>query len=258
MSAKIVHLMAYEDPTASDLAELLEGVVLMPNWCSNGLRVIGPGSEAFIERAAKVSDDESRHTLFQEFHPMPQALEGRTWSSLEGEYFMRVPSSEAGSDTWWLPPEEQERWRLTEEMKDANYEKYGAKDWYDWHVKYWGTKWDTSAQFIEPNLFLFSTAWSPPIPWLETVSKDFPEAEFWLAYVERGMEFYGEVLVHNGTVDQVASDGGPFYSSTPDWDALDTIYEKKGLEAYEKAEREYLVPRLKTLLDEYQITSLGG
>jgi len=227
----------------------------MPNYCSNALKVSGPGREAFIERAVKARE------LFQEFYPMPAALKGRNWYSYSRgqDYFMPESQTPEGTkDFIWGFPEDKDQWLYTPLMQQANIEKYGAKDWYDWHCEYWGTKWDTSAQYIEPNLSLFSTAWSPPIPWMEKVSKDFPEAEFWLAYVESGMEFYGEVFVHNGTVDRVTTEGGPFYSSTPDWDALDTIYDEKGLEAYEKAEREYLVPRLKTLLDEYQITSLGG
>ena len=225
----------------------------MPNYCSNALKVTGPGNEAFIERALKAVG------LFQEFYPMPDALVGRTWMSDGKDYFMPESERPEGSkDLWGWWPEDREQWLYTPEMQRANTEKYGAKDWYDWHCEYWGTKWDTQATQVEDSL-LFRTAWSPPKPWLIKVSQDFPDLVFHLAYVEIGMEVYGELMVRNGgDVWENTDDSDLFWETTPDWDRLDQVWDEKGEVAYYQERNSHLSPRLKQLLSDYHITDLGG
>ena len=59
-----------------------------------------------------------------------------------------------------------------------NYAKYGAKDWYEWSIQNWGTKWNACNTQIndmnEPNIY-FDTAWSPPLPVINELSKKYPE-----------------------------------------------------------------------------------
>lgn len=46
-------------------------------------------------------------------------------------------------------------------------EKYGDRNWYDWSIAHWGTKWDVSdcsvADDDQSVTFYFQSAWSPPI-----------------------------------------------------------------------------------------------
>ena len=70
------------------------------------------------------------------------------------------------------------------------------KDWYDWSIKNWGTKWDACASEILHNdidffRVSFESAWSPPIDWIDNIMKDFPDLCFELEYEEPGMMFGG-------------------------------------------------------------------
>ena len=54
-------------------------------------------------------------------------------------------------------------------------------DWYEWHCRHWGTKWNACrtcvvVEFIE--LKSFDTAWSPPTPMLAELGARFPSLHF--------------------------------------------------------------------------------
>ena len=79
------------------------------------------------------------------------------------------------------------------------------KDWYDWSLNNWGTKWDA----CEPNIchndidyfaVSFESAWSPPITWIENIMQDFPDLSFTLEYEEPGMCFGGRLLAQYETL----------------------------------------------------------
>ena len=70
------------------------------------------------------------------------------------------------------------------------------KDWYNWSVENWGTKWDANEPYICHNdidyfAVSFQSAWSPPINWINNILKDFPGLKFTLEYEETGMCFGG-------------------------------------------------------------------
>jgi len=53
-------------------------------------------------------------------------------------------------------------------------EKYGKKNWYDWSLANWGTKWnscDTSFERVSDTtaFYMFITAWSPPTGIYESI-----------------------------------------------------------------------------------------
>jgi hypothetical protein len=79
--------------------------------------------------------------------------------------------------------------------------KYGAKDWYDWQLKIWGTKWDISDEAcltIENSKTIwydFDSAWGPPDAFVKNVAKLFPKLTFTLEYSEPGMVFSGDLKV---------------------------------------------------------------
>ena len=54
-----------------------------------------------------------------------------------------------------------------------NIRKYGEKNWYDWQVKNWGTKWNGCDTCVngDDNTISFNTAWSCPIEILQELSK---------------------------------------------------------------------------------------
>ena len=79
------------------------------------------------------------------------------------------------------------------------------KDWYEWSIENWGTKWDACEPNIDHNdidyfAVSFETAWSPPIAWIENIMKDFPGLQFTLEYEESGMCFGGRLFAQHKKV----------------------------------------------------------
>ncbi len=115
----------------------------MPNWCNNSITLEHKDS-AMVQRAY----DALREGRFlQEFIPCPQALRD-TVAGFKGE---------------------SEREAHEAQQRD-NIEKHGYKDWYDWQVANWGTKWDVGGddglmQMLSSNTLQasFESAWAPPV-----------------------------------------------------------------------------------------------
>jgi hypothetical protein len=112
--------------------------------------------------------------LLNEFLPVPQELQ--------------IVAGRVGGD------EDPEQIKL-EEAQANNIKKYGYKDWYDWCVNEWGTKWDVGGDGYEPQdipgglMLVFDSAWSPPIGAYEKLT----EMGFSIRamYYEPGMAFAG-------------------------------------------------------------------
>lgn len=104
--------------------------------------------------------------------------------------------------------------------------KYGYKDWYDWRVNNWGTKWeiDIKITYDDENTIsmYFDTAWAPPVSWLEKISKDFPKLHFHLEYKESGCTFQGirEICVDSGLdIDETSDYYGDCGECETDYDS---------------------------------------
>ena len=62
--------------------------------------------------------------------------------------------------------------------------RYGARTWYDWCIKHWGTKWNAmNSKKIATDMLCFDTAWSAPEPVIAQLAKMYPktEIEHWWA-----------------------------------------------------------------------------
>ena len=138
----------------------------MTNCCSNGI-TLRHKDPAMIERVLK-----GKEGLLMEFYPTPQDL-------------LETVAGYPGAD------KEAEH----EAQKARNIEKYGAKDWYDWNIANWGTKWDFALENIDRSdantvTAAFDSAWAPPVIAYEKLcSLGFEiEAYYW----EPGMCFCGK------------------------------------------------------------------
>lgn len=87
---------------------------------------------------------------------------------------------------------------------------------YDWCVKNWGTKWGlyevlATEDYFEGGLisYTFLTAWSPPVPVIQAMSKQFPSLQFDLDYFECGCGFMGSCEYENG--QEVAAASAPYH-----------------------------------------------
>jgi hypothetical protein len=84
-----------------------------------------------------------------------------------------------------------------------NIEKYGHKDWYDWSIVNWGTKWNSYSNYkVSDNEISFDTAWSTPFPIIEQLAKMFPELEISVLFADEdigsncgGYKFHNGVLI---------------------------------------------------------------
>jgi hypothetical protein len=189
----------------------------MPNWCSNELTISGD-KEAISRFVAGVNKDDSNNLLLIESYlPTPEDLT----VTMSGSF---------GDDS---SPEALE---LAAKQK-SNIEKYGHKDWYDWNIANWGTKWsdsDTDGGDIYNDgttvSYTFQSPWGPPEEAFRRISAIFPELTFVLSFSEEGMGFYGATSFFNG---EVAAEAGGDISSIEGYDEID--FDSEDTDCYEKA-----------------------
>lgn len=127
----------------------------MPNWCNNTI-TISHDDMAMMKRVVK---GYNQHRLLDEFIPIPLELK-------EGAMNM----DELRKIRNWEYKKE-----LDAVREQLNKKYFGYKDWYDFSVANWGTKWDIGRDgSYSPTLlikdikdkavtFSFDSAWCPPI-----------------------------------------------------------------------------------------------
>ena len=140
----------------------------MPNWCNNSVEIYHDDPK-MIERVRTAFNGEG---LLNEFIPIPQDLRDIV----------------AGS----VPVEHEAEHKLKEQ---ANRDKYGYTNWYDFCVNEWGTKWEIGAdgnpaRDIPGGLSLgFESAWAPPCAAYEKLTEQGFRIK--AMYYEPGMAFAG-------------------------------------------------------------------
>ena len=118
----------------------------MPNWCNNTL-TLTHNDPAMMQRALEGFNAKA---FMSEFLPIPEPL--------------KITAGREGPDG---SPEQLKL--IAAEV--ANKTIYGFKNWYDWCVATWGTKWDFGLDADEPATLNedgalrvgFESAWSPPL-----------------------------------------------------------------------------------------------
>ena len=147
----------------------------MPNYCNNVVEIRGP---------VKVVKTLVDHRLdFMKIYPYPKDLD--------------IVAGRSGAD------DSPEQIQLVA-AEESNLKKYGYKNWYDWCVSEWGTKWnaggsdnaDMQIDFDEDGddsiaLFQFDTAWAPALGVLQKLRDDHPELSVECRYHEPGVGFMG-------------------------------------------------------------------
>ena len=176
----------------------------MPNWCTNVVNIIFSTKEealAFVE-ANTVANSFGGEVPFtpHKYVPMPEELRG----TMAGSY---------GS----IEPEKQ---KALEERQAELTAKYGHKDWYDWSIANWGSKWDTSTVEVEhwegTVTYRFDTAWGPYGDKVYgAMSREFPTAIIAMSYDEPGMDFGGVRIWRGGELAD-SQEGGSRSSTWED------------------------------------------
>jgi hypothetical protein len=192
----------------------------MPNWCNNQLDVYGPADSitAFLLAAKTDQHDLSFANLF----PCPQSLKDAVSGSDEIYYDIVHGDLSKVASYGWIPYEikgdrdalltfvaNRHQYHIGKAIGIAdlikyNLETYGAKNWYDWCIKNWGTKWDIEGsgnRVGEESLsYNFSSAWSPPVEAFVKISESFPDLTFVIQYFESGACFSGVAEIRSGDV----------------------------------------------------------
>jgi hypothetical protein len=190
----------------------------MPNWCNNHVSISGDKDQltTFVLAAKTDSADLSFANLF----PCPQPLRDAPAGS--DEIYYDIVHGDLGKVAGyaWIPNDIKgdrdalmsfltnrssitlEAGRKLADLIKSNLETYDAKNWYDWCVVNWGTKWDIEGSGDrhgdESAEYYFDSAWSPPIEAFLKISQDFPGLSFDLEYFESGMGFCGRMTIENG------------------------------------------------------------
>jgi hypothetical protein len=145
----------------------------MPNWCNNTLE-LKHADPMMILRAKNAYEGDG---LLNEFIPIPYELsQGSNWKDYD-----------------------KQNHEYQKELQDArealNMKYFGYKDWYDYCVSNWGTKWDVHGEgrpaVLEGDTLIlsFDSAWSPPIDAYKKLEE--MGFEVWAMYFEGGMMYCG-------------------------------------------------------------------
>ena len=139
----------------------------MPNHCFNTLTVEGPKSIVIIDSLF----DDKHNVDFNNVIKMPEQLD-----------IGAVP----------LKPNE----TMLKNKKETGY-----YSWCDWSIENWGTKWNAyESRRVGDNTVEFLTAWSPPIPVIEELSKKYPDHVFKLSYRDEFEEGYHTLVFQDSAM----------------------------------------------------------
>lgn len=88
-----------------------------------------------------------------------------------------------------------------------------GKNWYDWSIKHWGTKWDAhqvSTELVDENSLdiYMDTAWSPPIPILDYLVSEYGYS-IHAMYLDEGWNFIGEYI--DGDDQEYEVENAPYH-----------------------------------------------
>ena len=160
----------------------------MPNWVKNIVEFSG-SRERVRELLEFIRGDESPID-FQKIIPMPEELNIEAGSRTDDGY-KNYKQYKSGGITGELQKKREQYarehpdcWKLGKRAYE-NEEKYGFKDWYDWCIAKWGTKWNAcDASDAGNNTISFETAWDCPYGIFEELSKLFPDVSFEVCYAD--------------------------------------------------------------------------
>jgi hypothetical protein len=169
----------------------------MPNHVTNGLTIRhdDPKKIATLRKKVTREVDGSETFDFNAVIPMPKEMHITSGSSTDmgmacfdddkfNSYSQypwfadRYPNVKTKEDFRKELEKDEKNQEALKEGKQAleNIEKYGFKDWYDWSVQNWGTKWNAySFELVSEDSntlnVQFDTAWSPPDPIFEKLQE---------------------------------------------------------------------------------------
>lgn len=171
----------------------------MPNHITNRLIIKADNQkvEKVIEflKGEPYNDGSLRYIDFNKIVSIPEGLniesstlgeDGMNYLIAKQKKYFRSPQDlEAVKRFERLGDDLQEKALIIGRQYLHNIADYGFKDWYDWCIEYWGTKWNAYDQrYEEPNIIWFNTAWNGVIGLICKLSEIFPDVEFDYSYAD--------------------------------------------------------------------------
>lgn len=202
----------------------------MPNWCENRLTIQGNKSilKTCVNHIVTTNNDEVAFLDFNRIVPMPDSIKNAVSSNLEyiakAIYAYRVEGNNDlilnYLDYQWVKELNISNADDLVKVFTNKYEKelyvyfynkiiHDHYTWYDWSLKNWGCKWNSSntTLFVFEDQckaeIMFDTPWCPPEALIKSLSLLYPALEFELAYEETSMDFGGVVTYVNGVISNV-------------------------------------------------------
>ena len=180
----------------------------MPNWCINSIII-----EGSTERLKQFDEQfKKEHTRWSggTSSVTPETLEERLNECIQKGHESHVSTGTTGLQLTYIEKEEVITGYSFRNFIDMTKEDF-LNGWYDWAVRNWGTKWDispdeASVSFSDDTSICYnlSTAWSPCIPVVEEMAKQYPDLKFRHEYEECGMEFAGVLEYVDGELSYSA------------------------------------------------------
>jgi len=218
----------------------------MPNYCSNVVEIQGP--QHILKTLVE-------HRLdFMKIHPYPKELD--------------ITAGREGADD---SPEQ----KALVAAEESNLKKYGYKNWYDWCVNNWGTKWnaggDNDAMQVDYDedvgnqgiaLFQFDTAWAPPLGVLEKLMETHPELSIECRYHEPGVGFFG--VWTDGSdrcyeTEQFPKSNDPFWTQHADGRLLDETFGMvESMQEYEATQETEAEQKVRELIVDRKAQNIIG
>ena len=193
----------------------------MPNWCNNTMDIHGEYEELkrfSLACQAKKEDDGGKYLSFNQLFPIPAELEDTV----------------AG----WFGDTEKQAEQTAKEK--SNIEKYGYKDWYEWALANYGSKWgaknvefgDEVTEGATRITATYESAWGPTDGLIRKISELFPSLVFAVVSTEESDAFVcysifrnGELIAEDGETPEIPAeieklhetDTDLFYEKLMDW-----------------------------------------
>jgi len=182
----------------------------MPNWVSNNVTITA--SKKLLEKIKAEVKGENSEFDFNRIASMPKELEN-TRSPMVAISKKEYKEQELRIVRGELTEHEKSfgvSRCLTQELIDEYNRKFGACDWYGWHLANWGTKWNACDVYVSDDFISFSTAWSTPFDLMVKLSEKYPKATFEVEYADEDFGYNtGKYTLMNGEeVDVFLPEGG--------------------------------------------------
>ena len=173
----------------------------MPNHVTNILSF--RGNEERIKELREFCRGKNSPFSFQSFCPMPIELEGtRSPANIVTEQELQEWNDKLAKGE--LKDWEKDSRPITKSQSEELIRKWGADNWYDWHIANWGTKWDCYSHIEEYDNIIFDTAWDTPIRALWELSKQYPDIEINVKFADEDFgNNVGEYTLFNGHLQTI-------------------------------------------------------